>query len=146
SRGIISEAAIIGKFATGVQSNADLASNFAGYKFYRNLTETITLGDRELPPLVTRVGSYWALAEHVRPDGDFMHPFITHHWNEALNPCRYEPGLRNTIAKRLRDSREEILAFYQEHQGLEPTRETYEQLIEALSTFYGEEYGYLPVA
>lgn len=146
SRGAISESVIIGRLATGVQANADLASNYAGMKFYINLTEPVRIGERELPPLVVRRGNYWVLNEHVRPEGNFITPFVTHHWNEALNPGRFELGMRVGIARRIRGNRQAILDFYQQHQGLTPTRSTYEQLAEELTTFYGEDYGYLPVA
>jgi hypothetical protein len=146
SRGPISEAAIIGRIATGVQSNADLASNYAGMKFYMNLAEPVRVGDRMLPPLIERRGNYWALAEHVRPEGDFLLPFVTDHWNEALNPSRYEPGMRIAIARRIRANREAILDFYERRQGLDRTRQTYQQLAESLSTFFGEDYGHLPLA
>ncbi len=146
SRGPISEAAVIGMMATGVQSNADLASNYAGMKFYMNLAESVRIGDRVLPPLVVRRGNYWALAEHVRPEGDFLLPFVTDHWNEALNPGRFEIGMRVAIARRIRANRDAILGFYEKHQGLTPSRDTYDQLAESLRTFYGEDYGHLPLA
>ena len=74
---------------TGIRSNADLAANYAGFKFYRNLTEEVRIGDRVMPPMLVRQGPYWRLNDQVQPDSDFFTAFITPHWNEALNPNVY---------------------------------------------------------
>ena len=38
---LLSENWLLGRFTTGIRSNADLAANYAGFKFYRNLTEPV---------------------------------------------------------------------------------------------------------
>ncbi|MGD2081126.1 MAG: hypothetical protein PVJ36_08365, partial [Nitrospirota bacterium] len=83
---IFSEGAILGGFTTGVRSNADLAANFAGLKFYRNLTEEVSLKGRMRPPLLLREGHYWRLNDHVKPHSDFFSVFVSRHFDEALNP------------------------------------------------------------
>lgn len=144
SRGIISESATIGSWATGVQSNGDLAANFAGFKFYLNLTQPVSFNGQQLEPLLIRVGRYWALNRHVRPDANFMAPFISDHWNEALNPGRIELGMRPMVALRLRLHAQETLDFYSRDQR-PPDPAYYEQLAQELRTFRGEDYGYLPL-
>lgn len=145
SRGFISESALIGSWATGIQSNADLAANFAGFKFYMNLTQKVTFDGQELEPMLVRVGRYWALNSHVRPDANFMGPFITDHWNEALNPGRIEPGMRPVMAMRLRTHSQKTLDFYSRDQR-PPDRSYYQELAESLQTIGGEDYGYLPIS
>ncbi len=146
SRGAISEAVIIGTIASGVQSNGDLASNYIGFKFYRNLTETVRMGDRSLPPMFVRVGDYWALNTHVRPDHNFFKPFVTDHWNEALNPNIYEWSMRGLIRRHLRKRADQIQDFYAHPDGTRRTAEEFRQIEQDLSTFYGEDYGYLRAA
>ena len=82
----LSENALLGMISTGIRSNGDLAANYAGLKFYRNLTETVRIGDKVLPPMLVRDGPYWRLDDHVQDESDFFAAFVTPHWNEALNP------------------------------------------------------------
>ena len=142
SRGVISETALIGFVATGVCSNADLAVNYLGLKFYRNLTEPVMLEGREAPPMLVLVGEYWQLNTHVRPDSDFMAPFFSDHWNEALNPCVYEVGLRNAIRRKLDTRAGEVLDFYCGVDGRPRDAAYFTGLAKELSSYFGEDYGY----
>lgn len=143
SRGPISEAAVIGFIATGVHSNADLAANYIGMKFYRNLTESMVVGEKQLPPMIVRAGEFWTLNLHVRPDSGFMQPYFSDHWNEALNPSLYELGMRGPIADRIEAQQDEILAFYAHEDGTPRTREEFEAIHTELQTYFGENYGYM---
>lgn len=143
--GPISEAGIIGAIGTGVQSNADSASNYLGMKFYLNMTEPVMLKGEIHPPLLVRIGDYLALNQHVRPDSSFMAPFYSDHLNEALNPNKYEWGMRKPISRRLGENRDRILAFYADEDGQPRTREYFENLYEELATYYGEDYGHAGV-
>lgn len=142
SRGPIAETTAIGFLATGVCSNADLAANYMGLKFYRNLTEPMVVQGEERPPMLVVVGGYWQLNHHVRPDSDFFAPFVSDHWNEALNPCVYEWGLRWTVERRMRNRAEEILAFYCDVDGRPRDAAYFADLAVELSTYDGEDYGY----
>lgn len=146
SRGPISETGLIGRFASGVESNADLAANYAGFRFYCNLTEPITFNGQDLPPLLVRHGRYWRLNDHVRPDVKFIDAFVSDHWNEALNPGRFEAGLRVAIKRRLRANSEKILAFYAMRDQRPAEKAYYENLATSLRTLNGESYGYLPIS
>lgn len=142
SRGFISETAAIGFMSTGVCSNADLVSNYMGLKFYRNLTEPVMLEGRESPPMLILVGEYWQLNAHVRPDSDFLAPFFSDHWNEALNPCVYESGLRSAIEGKLHRRAGEVLAFYCGTDERPRRAGYFADLAVELSTYFGEDYGY----
>jgi hypothetical protein len=67
-----SEHTILGGLTTGVFSNADLAANYAGFTFFRNLTEAVRVRGELRPPMLVRDGELWKLADYVRPDSDFF--------------------------------------------------------------------------
>ncbi len=142
ANGLISEGWIIGFLASGVISNADLASNYAGMKFYRNLTQPEMLKGELRPPLLVRCGNYWRLNHHVRPESDFFAWYVSDHFNEALNNNVYDWMMRGGVERRLRAEAEHILAFY-ERDGRPRDPAYYENLQEELSTYYGEDYGYI---
>jgi hypothetical protein len=137
----LSENALLGMVVTGIRSNGDLAANYAGFKFYRNLTEEVRIGDRIMPPMLNRDGPYWRVGEQVRAESDFFSAFITPHFNEALNPNTYavlvDARVRSLLADRCRD----VVNWYRDEQGQPRDREQFEQIHRALSTFYGEDYG-----
>jgi hypothetical protein len=138
----LSENALLGMVVTGIRSNGDLAANYAGFKFYRNLTEEVRIGDRIMPPMLTREGPYWRVGDQVRAESDFFSAFITPHFNEALNPNTYAvlvgARVRSLLANRCRD----VVNWYRDERGQPRDREQFEQIAQALSTFYGEDYGY----
>lgn len=142
TRGPISEGAIIGLFATGVHSNADLAANYAGMKFYMNLTEPVDFMGKTLPPMLVRKGSFWRLNHHVRPESGFFGAFVSDHFNEALNPCDYEWGVRKMVRWRMKQMADDILAFYADENGSPRPPEHFRRLARELSTFDGEPYGH----
>ncbi|MEJ2313827.1 MAG: ankyrin repeat domain-containing protein [Nitrospirota bacterium] len=139
---IFSESAILGGFTTGVRSNADLAANFAGLKFYRNLTEEVSLKGRMRPPLLLREGLYWRLNDHVKPHSDFFSVFVSDHFDEALNPNTYILGMTTIIRNKVRDRCDDLVAWYRDDEGRPGTRERFEEIAKKLSTYYGEDYGY----
>src|SRR5207344_20116 len=75
----LSENGLLGMLTTGIRSNGDLAANYAGFKFYRNLTEEVRIGNRVMAPMLVRQGPYWRLNDHVQPHSDFFTAFITPH-------------------------------------------------------------------
>ncbi len=141
SRGPISEGLAVGSLATGVVSNADLASNYAGMKFYENLTEPTMLKGEERPALLVLRDGVWRLNFHVRPESGFMAPFFSDHFNEALNPNIYEFGMRGPIKRHVRKISDRVLAFYAGEDGQPRSREWFEDTAVELRTLYGEDYG-----
>lgn len=142
SEGVISEGSIIGFLSTGIHSNADLASNYLGMKFFMNLTDPVMLNGREVPPMIVRVGDYWRLNHHVRPESDFFTAFVSDHWNEALNPCIYDGSMQGQITARLEAHAEQIIDFYADEQGDRLSRDGFVHLFDELETYYGEDYGH----
>ena len=139
---LVSENWLLGMFTTGIVSNADLAADYAGLKFYRNLTETIRIGNRVMPPMLVRNGPYWRLNDQVNPSSDFFTAFITPHWNEALNPNVYAAISQPRVRALLKDRCPDVLDWYRDAQGRALTQKQFADIEAELSTFYGEDYGY----
>ncbi len=142
SQGPISEATTIGLWATGVYSNADLAANYAGMLFYQNLHEPVELQGETHEPLMVRIGPFLALNKHVRQESGFLKPFITDHWNEALNPNLYEWGMRGPIRSRMEAMADDILKFYCDLDGRPRSAAYFNELAVELSTYFGRDYGH----
>lgn len=142
SKGILSEGGLIGNIAAGVYSNADLAANYIGMKFYFNLTQRVRLHGQIQEPMLVREGEYWRLNDHVKRGAPIFKPFVSEHFNEALNPCVYSADMRGNIARRVHRDADNILAFYSDEQGDIRPRSYFDQKVEELWTYYGEEYGH----
>ena len=141
SRGPISESFTIGAIATGVVSNADLASNYAGMLFYQNLTEPIEIAGETIPAMLELHDGYWRIAYHVRPESGYLRPFLTDHCNEALNPCVYEIGMRGPIRRNLRKNSDRILTVYADEDGNVRSPDWFRAKAAELQTFHGQDYG-----
>lgn len=139
---VLSENVFLGTLSTGVRSNADLAADYAGFKFYRNLTEAVRVGDTLLPPMLVREGVKWRLANRVQPGSDFFAAFITPHFNEVLNPNGYLGPVGERVREMLRVRCFDLLEWYRDERGRVRTRAQFEAIEQELSTFYGEPYGY----
>jgi len=139
---VLSENAFLGTLSTGVRSNADLAADYAGFKFFRNLTEPVRIGKTLLPPMLVREGLEWQLANRVQPGSDFFAAFITPHFNEALNPNGYLGPIGERVRAMLRVRCFDLLEWYRDERGRVRTRAQFEAIEQELSTFYGEPYGY----
>jgi hypothetical protein len=134
--GIQQERGIFGEALVGVYSNADLAANFAGLKFYLNLTRPIRVGGATLPPAFVRDRSgNWARHAERGPV-DLFRPLVGDHFNEALNPSRYHGAFQRTVRANVRRRIEPLLAFYST--DAIRARATQDQL----STWHGEDYGH----
>jgi hypothetical protein len=137
---LTSEDGVLGMLSTGIYSNGDLAADYAGLLFYRNLTEPVRIGPRALPPMLERDGPYWRVA--VKPDSDFFTAFITPHWNEVLNPSRfvgYTAGrIRSLVVERCPDA----IDWYRDRHGRQRTQEEFEAIARELSTYHGADYGH----
>ena len=141
-RGVLSEKGIFGTLATGVYSNADLAADHVGFKFFVNLTERVVLKGEEREPLLMRSGVFWRLNRHVRPRSGWFSAFISDHWNEALNPNRYDASRRPGIRRVLQSRAKSIVLFYTQKDGRPDDPAYFDNLARELSTYYGEPYGH----
>lgn len=131
-----------GTIMTGIYSNADMAANNAGFKFFLNLTEPVSFLGQERRPLVVRCGAFWRVNDHVRPKAGWFRVFISDHWNEALNPNLYAVSLRPHIQKILQERASHIVEFYTQKDGRPRDPAYFESLARTLSTLAGESYGH----
>jgi hypothetical protein len=138
--GRMSERTFYGNLVSGVYSNADLAANFAGLKFYQNLTGQINIGEQTKLPLVVLENGFWKFNENIELSKNLLKPFITVHLNEALNPSIYTIffKLRSSVRGRVKKG------ACGEWRTLHPNRSKadYEQISLRLQTWQGEDYGF----
>ncbi len=139
---LLSEDGVLGWFTTGIRSNGDLAADYAGLKFYINLTEAVKIGSRTLPPMLVREGDLWRV--QLAPDTDVFSAFVTPHWNEVLNPNKYVSYIGKRLKTLVRQRCEDVLDWYASSgYGNPMTRDQFEAVETELSTYYGEPYGFL---
>jgi hypothetical protein len=132
--GVFQEETYFGLLTVGVYSNADLASNYAGLKFYLNLTRPVVVNGRRLPPILRKRQELW----EINPDlpADFLRPYVSDHWNEAVNPNLYTGVLLDTVRARFPERAAGWAAYFGTDPSTGPARAA------ALATFYGEPYGH----
>ncbi len=140
----LAETRILGFIATGVISNGDLVADYAGWKFFRNLTESVRIKGEMRPPMLVRDGEYYRFNTHVRRNSDFFSVFVSDHWNESLNPSEYAAGtgISVWIGEEIRKRCPDIINWYRDDQGRPFTKEDFERVARELTTYYGEDYGH----
>lgn len=142
SHGIMSEDGLLGLAANADYANGDISANFAGFLFYRNLTEPMRLKGRIYPSMLVRDGPFWKIADDVRPDSGFFARFISDHLDEALNPGFFEPYMRPAMHESVRARSAIILQHYADESGRPHDRAWFDRKLEELSTYWGIDYGH----
>ncbi len=133
--GVLTELGLYGIMLTGVYSNADLAANYAGFKFYRNLLHEIRVGDQTIAPILQRDGAQWIINPD-RNNADLLKPYISEHLNEAYNPSKYTFNI-----DRIREHVRERCASWLK--GVPDFDEaSYRTHLERTRTWFGEPYGW----
>ncbi len=139
--GLLSENSVLGYATAGAYSNADMASNYVGCLFYRNLTEPVRFKGRLSPPAVVRDGDYWKLNGHVHGEPDFFARFISDHFDEVLNPSHFERGMQKAIRKGIEDRCDSLRDWYADDDGHRPKGYFRDKMYE-LATYYNSDYGH----
>jgi hypothetical protein len=135
AHGVKQEHEYYGTLVSGVYSNADLAANYAGMKFYLNLGHTVRIGGQVFPPLLERSSEGWRLRPGIDPDR-LLEPFLSNHLDESLNPSRYRFS-RGSIRSRIRNRCSDWTHFYADRLGLvAPSTESF------ATTWFGDAYGH----
>lgn len=142
SNPILSEAGVLGVVSSGAYSNADLASDFMGMLFFRNLTEPVKLKGVMRPAMVVRDGERWRLAPHVYRGCDLLSWFVSDHWDEALNPSLYDGTMQGGMKRAIQQRGAGLLWRYRDNLGGHRTPEYFKQKAEVLSTLWGQDYGH----
>ena len=136
--GRMTEHTYYGTLVGGVFSNADLAANYAGMKFYEGLTRSVGIRASQRPPTLVLRNGKWALNERELTHDNLLRPFITDHLNEALNPSVLAPGLRSAVRGVVR---KQSCTQWIAREPLR-TKDDFEKRTAELSLWYGEAYGF----
>jgi ankyrin repeat protein len=136
------EEGALGYLTAGAYSNADMAANYLGFLFYRNLTEPVALGGQTRQPMLARKGGGWQIAPHVSPDSDFFRLFISDHLNEALNPSLFEKGMRDKIHEAIEARRARVLWRYRDEHDQRRPPVWFKNKAQSLRTYFGQPYGH----
>ena len=100
--GQMTERTYYGFLVSGVFSNADLYSNYAGMKFYFGLTQPLNIGETVLQPTLILENGIWKFNGGDQLSA-LIKPFISDHLNEALNPSGFSailfPSVRKVVLK-----------------------------------------------
>lgn len=138
--GPISENWLVGGIPTGIYSNADMAANYSGLKYYINVTEPVVIRGQVQPPMVVFDGQQFQLQPHVEPE--YFAMFVSRHWDEVLNPCLHEWTFRKKINARIANQRENILVRYAGNEPARCTPEYFDAIQTDCLTWFGESYGH----
>ncbi len=136
--GVLTEKTYFGLMGAGVYANADLAVNYIGLQFWRNLTETLDIDGISYPPmLTTQADGAYVLHEYYEANRDeLLSRFVSLHYNEIFNPSYYVMFPKQVKKRMARDCQ----AWFERYADI--SREDYLGLIHQLSTWYGHDYGH----
>jgi hypothetical protein len=133
-----SERTFYGTLVAGVYSNGDLGANYAGLKFYQGLTKPIVIGPTTRPATLELLSGTWRFSDNRRDVR--LKPFISDHFNEALNPSIFTKllGWRSFIRRSVR--RRSCAQWRERYPEL--TRSGLEERSRGLRLWFGEDYGF----
>jgi ankyrin repeat protein len=133
---------LLGFWTAGAYSNGDMAVNYVGLIFYRNLTEAQMLKGQTRPPMLVRDGPYWKIAPHVTPTSDFLWWFVSDHLDESMNPSLYLPGMRDRMRQMASAHSAGILEHRRDRWGNRRSQAWFAQQGRDLRTYWGVDYGH----
>lgn len=133
------ENGMYGTIVDGVYSNGDLAANIAGFYFYQNLLNTITLGEKTYLPILKIKEDHTIEfnSDNLIDEKELLVPFFSQHLNEALNPSHYELLQRKVVKIAVKNRCESVLRFYELNDASEVAA-----LTEGLYNWHGMDYGH----
>src|SRR5207249_7368148 len=104
-----------------------LMSNFMGFMFYRNLTQSVMLKGQVRSPMLVRDGDLWKFSPRVTRDSDFFSLFVCEHYNEALNPSVYLNHMRSGIRRAIEEDGAVTLERYTDRFGNRHSQDWFRQ-------------------
>lgn len=134
------ERTIYGYWISRTFSNADLAANFAGLKFYLGLTADLKIGEEMRPAALVLQHGVWTFNSAAPISENLLRPFISNHFNEAFNPSIFSNvfGLRASVRKNIKArSCPQWLAKIPQ-----VSKEELQKMTENLHLWHGEDYGF----
>jgi hypothetical protein len=138
--GKFTEYTYYGAIISNVFSNADLCANFAGLKFYQGLTHDIKIGDKTKPAVLILRNGNWTFNENAVLFDILLKPFISEHFNEALNPSIFFKylGLRCYVRKTVK--KQSCQQWFDKFPNL--SQAELEKTSKSLTMWNGEDYGF----
>lgn len=137
---LLSEDGLLGLYTTGIRSNGDLAADYAGLKFYRNLTEPVQLGAAQLPPMLQHDGEHWRVV--VQDEDTVFTRFVSPHWNEVLNPNSYLDYVGARVRSVVGSRCDDVADWFRDGRGQPLGMAWFAARQVELATFHGEPYGH----
>lgn len=138
----LSENGVMGLLSAGDYSNGDLAANYAGLMFFRNLTEPIVLYGHHWPPILRRDGAEWRFADGLDRNSDLLSRFVSHYWDEALNPGLYDITMRDGMKRAIQQRGAGLLWRHRDQFGAHHTPQYFRDLAHRMATIDGHDYGH----
>lgn len=137
--GKFTENTYYGTLVGGVYSNADLTANYAGMKFYENLTHEIKIGNETKPPILALKNGFWTFNDVENVRETLLKPFLSNHLNEARNPSVYFNvfSFRNIIRRNVR--RQACPQWKERFPNVSAA--DYKAETDSLILWHGEDYG-----
>lgn len=134
------ERTIYGYWVSRTFSNADLAANYAGLKFYQGLTEEISIDGKPRPAVLILKNGIWEFNKDANLPEILLKPFISNHLNEAYNPSIYLDflGLRAAVRRSVKNH--SCAQWRKTYPQLSKT--DLEETFQKLRFWYGEDYGH----
>jgi hypothetical protein len=138
--GQMTERTFYGYLVSGVYSNGDLAANFAGLKFYQNLTRAIKIGDETRPPILILKDGFWTFGDAKNLRENLLKPFVSNHLNEALNPSIFiKLFWLDSVVRRTVETKS-CIGWREKFPNA--TRDDFVRITENLKFWHGEDYGF----
>lgn len=133
------ERTIYGYWISRTFSNADLAANYAGLKFYQGLTEELKIGDKIRPAVLSLKNGIWIYnSDSARTE--LIKSFISNHFNEAYNPSIFLSFLGLRAAVRRNVKKRACAQWFKAYPQLSKTE--LENTSQKLRLWHGEDYGF----
>ena len=138
--GRFTENTYYGIIISNVFSNADLCANFAGLRFYQGLTRDVKVGDKIKPAVLIFKNGIWAFNKNADLFDILLKPFISEHFNEALNPSIFLKylGLRCYVRQTVK--KQSCKQWFKKFSNLSQT--DVEKTSKSLERWFGEDYGF----
>ena len=136
--GKTSEQTYFGTLVSGIYSNGDMVANYAGMKFYQGLTHEIKIGESLRPAILHLKNGVWTINENINLRDIILKPFISNHFNEALNPSKFIFFLRSSVRGIVR--KKSCEAWRKQYPNFTPT--DFEKISQSLKLWHGEDYGF----
>ena len=140
--GWTTENSFLGLTSTAIYSNADLAANYLGLKFYLNLYQPVKIAGQMEPAIVVRDGDYWKIRDGLHEHSPLFAKYISAHWDEVLNPCHLEASFREYTRKEIFSRRNVLLNWYAGNDPRRRTKAYFNNIMTHTQTYYGENYGH----